>query len=87
MQVFSEKHATRARQLFGNLTADPLAAAPAAALQLGEPRVGSPLRRGWKLASEPSFSCWPACFYNKESNPQASFTNGSLLCSDIVSTR
>ena len=79
MQVFSEKHATQARQLFGNLTAEPLAADHAAALQLGEPQAGSPLRCSWKLASEPSFSCWPACFYNEESKPQASFNNVSPL--------
>lgn len=80
MQVFSEKCAIRARQLFGNLTADPLAVGHAAALQLGESQViGSLLHCGWKLASEPSFSCWPACFYNEESKPQASFSNVSPL--------
>lgn len=79
MQVFSEKHATQARQLFGNLTADSLAAAHSAALQLGEPQVSSLLRCGWKLASKPSFSCWPACFYNEESKHQASFSNVSPL--------
>lgn len=79
MQVFSGKHAAWARQLSGEPAADPFTAAPAAALQLAEPRAASPPRRGWMLASEPSFSCWPACFDREDSNPPASLSNVSPL--------
>lgn len=79
MQVLSGKHATWARQLSGEPAADPFAAASAAALQLYEPWAGSPPRCGWTLASEPSLSCWPACFDREESNPPASLSNVSPL--------
>ena len=78
MQVFSEKHATPAR-LLANRPAGLPAAARAAALELGEPRVGSPPRWGWKLPSEPSSSCRPASSHNEEPRPQASFSNVSPL--------